>query len=65
MAAVVASPLRYPALCQTTELIRRGKQTTSLGRRGLPHVEAATLVCGLGQCNQAWGISAWITRSGC
>lgn len=65
MASVVASLLRYPTLCQTTERIRRGRQTTSLGRRGLPHVGAATLVCGLGQCNQAWGISAWITMSGC
>lgn len=44
---------------------RRGTQTASPGRRGLPHVGAAAPAGGLEGCNQAWGISAWFTMSDC
>lgn len=62
---MVASLLRYPAPCQTAERMRKGAQTASQRGRGLPHVEAAALACGLERCNQAWGISAWLTMSDC
>lgn len=65
IAGMVASLLRYPAPCQTAEFTRKGAQTASQRGRGLPHVGAAALACGLERCNQAWGISAWLTMSGC
>lgn len=65
IAGMVALLLRYPAPCQTAEFTRKGAQTASQRGRGLPHVGAAALACGHERCNQAWGISAWLTMSDC
>lgn len=44
---------------------KKRKINNMLRKHGLLHVGAATLACGLGQCNQGGGISAWSMITDC